>query len=601
MSSGIIKQHYISLVKLLKIYQNQDIGQTHLKATQQFCKALLATAKTNPNLTFAQPQLYKSQLPYITNLAFNTCVNTCLFAARNKIDESVSIQLMSASLSLIASNQTSINEHDLNTDEKIQTAILFKVNNTLTKQLKAFNQYIWADVYSIHSNAHKVSLSALNKFTLLQSLAYLSIRLALICTPNKRIKALKFAQAFKQLCLVCPAHWYQNLSPLLRYPSLSPPGTVIKHHDGSILIILAISEHGLIVKPMMAKTKQDGENEQVEIRTQKGEATFKIIAVKRLTQCYASQAIKDLNKLKYWWNDEFEIYCAETHVEKTQSPKGIQKIVQRVEPFEKKLALQSAPPSLLVIQDQLTNINTDIAVITKAIEKEPAYIQQLQQSASIRNRQKQPVETIQHGLAMLGYERTSSLLLEHSLLLRLNQEYFPLQKQLLIFSGLYASIASEIANKNKSLSAETLSSTAYFVLSRLFTIPQLKTQLKWQTGTSKHFEIASLIQVKGKETLKDGAVVLAKAWQQNSQILDVLKYYDSADLIQNKKIVRQLAYVLGLSLIIAKDIYFQPQEKCNDTQNYIKSALAELGLQAQDLAIIGQHATNNSVTYSAVR
>lgn len=597
MSSGIIKQHYISLVKLLKTYQNQDVSQTHLKGTQQFCKELLVMAKTNPNLTFAQPQLYKSQLPYITNIAFNTCVNTCLFAARNKIDESVSIQLMSASLSLIASNQTAINEHYLNTDNKIKAAGLFKINESLTLQLKTYNQHIWADVYSIHSNAHKVSLDALNKFSLLQSLAYLSIRLALLCTPNKQFKALKFAQAFKQLCITCPSHWYQNLSPLLRYPSLSPPGTIIRHADGSIQIVLAINEQGLVVKPMMTKTNQGSENKSHEPQDTQTQALFKVISVKRLTQCYASQTIKDLNKLKYWWNDEFETYCAETLAKTTKS----QKTVQIIDPFEKKLALQSAPSSLLVIQDQLNNINTDIAVVTKALEKEPSYIQQLQQSASTRNRQKQPVETIQHGLAMLGYERTSYLLLEHSLLQRLNQEYFPLQKQLLIFSGLYASVASEIANKNKSLSAETLSSTAYFVLSRLFTLPQLKTQLKWQTGTNKHFEIASLLQIKGKETLKDGAVLLAKAWQQNSQILDVLNNYESPDFLKNKKVERQLGYVLGLSLIIAKDIYFQPQEKCNDTQNYIKSALAELGLQAQDLAILGQHAISNSVAYSAMK
>jgi hypothetical protein len=92
--------------------------------------------------------------------------------------------------------------------------------------------------------------------------------------------------------------------------------------------------------------------------------------------------------------------------------------------------MHTASASLLVIQDQLNHIKADMAVIVKAVEKEPSYAQQLQASASISNRKKQPVQKIQHALAMLVFERTNSILLQQSLLSRLNQHYdIVMQKQ----------------------------------------------------------------------------------------------------------------------------------------------------------------------------
>ncbi|WP_101197084.1 hypothetical protein [Paraglaciecola sp. MB-3u-78] len=111
MPAEIVKQHYIALAKSLKIYRSAPLDRELLKASHHFYKNLYAAAKAHPNLIFAQPQLYKPQLPFVVNLAFNSAVLTCLLAVRNKLDPSVTIQLMCGSLSIYALEQASIEKH----------------------------------------------------------------------------------------------------------------------------------------------------------------------------------------------------------------------------------------------------------------------------------------------------------------------------------------------------------------------------------------------------------------------------------------------------------------------------------------------------------
>ncbi|MGJ8682625.1 hypothetical protein [Paraglaciecola sp.] len=580
MTSEILKQHCISLVKLLSLYNTQKINKKHLQVTHQFCQSLLTSAKTHPDMVFAQPQLYKSQLPYTVNLALNTCINVCLIGIRNKVDESVCLQIMNASLSLIACNQASINDYQL--PENTKSIKLFKDNSLLETQLDTHNQHIWHSAYLTYKALNERKVACLNQLNKLQRLVYLGYKLAILCTPNKHSKAVKFAHAFKQLCLTSPPSWYETLEPLLQYPSLVPPGTIIKHVDNSMLIIVSINEQGLVVKPMKRPTQNrsiEGEDEDINVG---------LIPLTQVSQFYLPQSINKMSQFNYWWNEDNESYL-------TTNPAA-----KRVLAFEQKLAFQSPPPSLLVIQDQLTNINTDISVITKAIEKEPAYVQQLKQSATIGNRQKQPVETIQHGLAMLGYERTSCLLLEHSLLSRLNQEYFPLQKQFIVFSSIYSTIAAEIANTNKSMTYEIVSSTAYFVLSRLFSLPQLRTKMNWEVDNKRHFEVSNLIKVNGNNTLKSGAIILAQAWQQPANILQALKSYDALDTLHNSNKKHQLSYILGLSLIIAKQVYFQTPTSCPDTLRYKNNALDTLHLSDTQITEITEQALSKTMIYSTL-
>ncbi|MCF2948419.1 hypothetical protein L0668_09900 [Paraglaciecola aquimarina] len=583
MSSEIIKQHYISLVKLLNIYRTKNISKLHLHDTHRFCQTLLTDIKVHPDLVFAQAQLYKAQLPYTTNLAFNACLHVCLLGVRNKVDESVCVQLMCTALSILGSNQSAFSANNSQNNPKDKPQL--KKNSLFANLLKKHNQHIWQATYPSITFLNHQDNESLKQLTKLQSLLVIGYKFSLLCTPNKagkESKTVTFHHAFKQISLLVPAHWYQYLTPLLEYPSLTPPGSFIKHKDNSLRIVVAIDERGLVVKPMQVKPK-------AVTKEAKGSASdIEVISRDKISQCYAAQSINNISKLKYWWDSGFDSYTTENST------------ANHIQPFTKKLALQSPPASLLVIQDQLTNINTDISVITKAIEKEPSYVQQLKQSATIGNRQQQPVESIQHGLAMLGYERTSCLLLEHSLLSRLNQEYFPLQKQLIVFSSFYAAIASELASHCKLMTIELVSSTSYFVLSRLFTLPQLKTQINWQISPKRYFELANLINVKANDTLKNGAIVLAQAWQQNNAIMRALKSYDSVEVLNNQTKNNQLGFMLGLSLIKAQEVYFDIQINCQDTQKYLDSAVNALNITELEMTQITQTAIDKSVIYSPI-
>ena len=563
MPAQIVKQHYIALAKLLKIYRTAPLDRNLLKASHNFCKSLYAAAKTYPDLIFAQPQLYKSQLPFVVNLAFNSAVLTCLVAVRNKYDPSVTIQLMCGSLSIYALEQSSIEKY-YQTDEYDETSVANKIghkNAEFTQLLTTNQQHLWLCNYLLCSHIHLAHYPRTKLTNPITALAYMANKLALLCTPNKHKPTQSFANAIKYLSLTCCSKWYTLLIPLIQYPSISTLGSYIRLRDGSIHIVLSLSIAGLVTKPLPTK------------QSVVGQADIQLTPAAQVTQSYACQQLNNFTRLSQWWGTDLMDWVSR----KTEH--------EPIVAFDSILPMQAAPASLLVIQDQLSHINTDITVIVKAIEKEPTYAHQLQVSASISNRQKQPVQSIQQGLAMLGFERTNSILLQHSLLSRLNQSYFPIQQVLLNFCRIFVSIVAELAAKTKLISPELASTAAYFVVSRLFTLPTIRTMSHWQTSTLPTFKVASLINVKETKSLKNDAFLLANTWQQNKQILEVLQHYDLVMHRQeSKRSARQFCYLLGLSLTLAQEHYFSATTRCKETTSYFKAGLLELGIsQAESM------------------
>lgn len=563
MPAEIVKQHYIALAKLLKIYDTAPLDINLLKATHKFCKNLYEIAKAHPDLIFAQPQLYKPQLPFIVNLAFNSTILTCLFAVRNKFDPSVTIQLMCGSLSIYGLEQSSIEKH-YQTDKDIDKSVTIGQKNTeFTQLLKTKQQHIWLSNYLLCSHIHLTHYPKVSLTNPATALAYMANKLALLCTPNKHGLPISFANAIKHLSVKCCPKWYALIAPLLRYPSVSPIGSYIRLRDGSVHIVLSLSTEGLITQPLPTKKSTRVQSDKTEIQ---------LTPKEQVVQSYPSQPLNSFTRLNQWWGTDF-IACLSSKIHHEQ-----------IAAFDPILPMQAAPASLLVIQDQLNHINTDIAVIVKAIENEPAYAHQLQVSASISNRQKQPVQNIQQGLAMLGFERTNSILLQHSLLSRLNQEYFPLQQKLITFSQFFVFVVAELAVKTKLTSPELASTAAYFTVSRLFTLPAIRTMKHWKTSVHPTFKVASLVNVKATESLKNDAFLLANAWQQNKQILTALQHYDLVSQSNEKtRSPRQLCYLLGLSLTLAQEHYFSETSRDKETNSYFKAGLIELGINQAEL------------------
>jgi hypothetical protein len=565
MPAEIVKQHYIALTKLLKIYRSWPLDKDLLKASHHYCKNLYAAAKAHPDLIFAQPQLYKPQLPFVVNLAFNSAVLTCLLAVRNKFDPSVTIQLMCGSLSIYALEQSSIEKY-YQTDADNGKSVAKNIGHTnskFTQLLKTNQQHIWLSSYLLCSHIHATRYPRTSLTSPTTVLAYMANKLALLCIPNKRKHAISFAHAIKYLSIKCCAKWYAMLIPLLEYPCVLPIGSYIRLQDGSIHIVLSQSIEGLITKHLPTKQSVVVESNKADIR---------LTLAEQVIQHYPCQQLNSFTRLSQWWGADLMDYISSKSSH------------EQIMAFNSVQPMQAAPASLLVIQDQLSHINADMAVIVKAIEKAPSYAYQLQVSASVNNRKKQPVQSIQQALAMLGFERANSILLQQSLLSRLNQHYFPLQQALLTFSHFFALIVDKLAVKTKLVSPELASTTAYFVVSRLFTQPTIRTMNHWEVSTRPTFKVTSLVEMKEAESLKSGAFLLAKAWQQNKQILDSLQHYD---IVMQKQggppSARQFCFLLGLSLSLAQENYFSGTTRCKETTSYFKAGLLELNISQVEL------------------
>jgi hypothetical protein len=102
--------------------------------------------------------------------------------------------------------------------------------------------------------------------------------------------------------------------------------------------------------------------------------------------------------------------------------------------------------------------------------------------------------------------------------------------------------------------------------------------------------VASLVKLKATENIKNDALALANAWQQNKQILDTLQHYDLVMQKQeNKGNLRQLSFLFGLSLTLAKEYYFTKTTRCNETTSYVNEGLIELGMSQAELTDMMTH------------
>jgi hypothetical protein len=577
-SSDIIKQLQVNLGKILRNYLEPNVSSQHIKLTFSWAQTLVKHCQSHPNLLFSQPQLYKTQLSNTNNLVFNACVYTCLVAARNKVDKLVVTQLVCTTLSLLAIEQQNID----NQREPYKTAPNKEMHSKLAALkllLRKYQQPIWDMGCKLYPLTQGKKSAKLHQFNHLQSLIYIGYRLGWLCTYRQTTEHIKFSRAVKQLCLQSPSHWYQVYTPLLEYPRLVPIGSFIKLIDESVHLIVMVTEDGYVIAPI---------KESSDKNTSKAVTKFRHISANKIKQDYASQPLKNLRKLDNWWNQQLDNFVA-----------GIPQL-KSVSAYPTLLPLQTAPSSLLIVQDQLNNINTEISIIVKAIEQDRTYVEKIQHAASAYNRTKQNVTTLQHGLTMLGFERANHVLLQFALLSRLNQEYFPQQKSLIIFSELFAAITAELAIQTQIIAEEQAKTVAYFALSRLFTLPTLRTQVDWPFENQDHFKIENLFTVKGCQSLQDGAVILAKAWQQERSIVSVLTHYaDSKALVNaHSGMVTKVGFLLGLSLIKAKQVHFPKYKPCPTSDTYTQVALRQLTIVETELNQSIQHAVVKFNYYS---
>lgn len=564
MPADLIKQQYGSLTTLLTAYRSEPLSSELIQQTRQFCAELLQLAKSHPDATFAQLQLYKKKLPYVYNLTFNCCLYSALLGARNKINDTTSQQLMCAAITLFAFEQKTIEQYYTgNADE-----LAGKSNQRLCQVLQKTRQETWLGGYQLCTAIHRnlgEQISQLDRLSKDQAILLIAARLALLTTPNTRFKKRNFADALRKTIIASPAPCYPLFAPLLDYPGLVPPGSYVRLPDTHYAVVLAVTGHDLIVCSLGAKN----ENGATQI------SRLELGTIKR---SYTAEGFSRFDKINQWWGKDWAQYQA---APATVTGAGL------CTPFNHSYNISRPPLTLVDIQTQLNEPEQDIKKLAKAIAKEPAFAVHLQNTASQSSREKLPVVAIQHGLMMHGFARSGSIIMQQALLTRLNQHYFPLQHYFINFTQLRGYLAGSLAKECDFGLPEQACTLAYFANSGLFTHPALKTQTRWLRGETRIFDMGQLIVCPHSQQLGLQGVSLAQAWHQPIHEIVALRTYHQMPKPQtNKGDTAKLAALLGMSLLLARQVFFDEPQLCTQGQQYLKEALVLLDLKPEDIELI---------------
>jgi hypothetical protein len=576
----LVKQQYQSLATLLKFYREVPLSAPHIQQTLAFCDALITLSKKHPDAFFAQSQLYKSKLPYVVNLTFNCCILSNLLAVRNKLNDTTNQQLMCASICFFAFEQAKVESFYSAKKGDYQ---LGNVNLRLCKALENSHQDCWLGAYQLCSKIHqnvqrfRSDKRIITKDQIIMSVA---VRLALLSTRNLRFKCLSFANAIKKITLDSPSNWSEVLQPLMEYPSLMPPGSFIKLSDQSYAVVLAIAKYGHFVFPVSAKSQNHIKQAAL------------MLEPKQHKRSLAAQPLTSFTQLDAFWNSSWNAQ---------NDSRNDLMINPLLSPYSPVFRLDNPPATLLAIQKQLNQDEPDIRKLAIAVEKEPLFARHLRKSATQSARQKLQVQDIQHSLMMHGFARSGSILMQQSLLARLNQHYFPLQFQFINFTQLRGQIASTLAKECGLSTPEEACSLAYFANTGLFTLPSLKVLKNWQPKPNRLFDINHLVAVRGGDQLQKHAETLAQAWQQSSTDLLALRNHNNVpEKKSSSRPDEKLAALLGLSLLSTRQLYFAENITCNESQSYIENALRLLNISTQVLTDIQQQSASFCHTYVAI-
>lgn len=566
--SLLLKPVYIKLAQLTARINKQQLDSNTIRELLSLCEDLIALGKSHPNQLFAQLQLNKPSLPYAINLIANHAIFTLLMALRNQWNESAIQQLIACSISELAIVASDIEELSAADAREVKTKYAKKLGKLLLttktlkleiweKSLKGSNQRILQMVKFRRVSEGKCPASFILSF---------SSCIAHLITKGKNKKPVAFGVAFRKISQQSSPRYMAMLEPLVSFPSIYPPGSIVKKSDGSFWLVLSLCQKSVLTKQFDAKSGKCSD-EISELKTTE------------IAQSLSPQQLKHLSKLDDWWDEQWQ----ETLTSNLKSePLKIRATHYR---------LDKPPPTLLAIQSHLHDDNFDVNELSRLIASEPVFAEHVKNTASHSAREELKITDVKHGLMMHGFERTSNLLMQHALIVRLNQHYFPLQGNIVQFSKLTGHIASIIADSSPVFSNEQAGCWASFASSGLFTNIELKSRTKLNFNNKQGMGIGGIFDLTHPELLTKHAVKLSESWQQEKAFILALRNLEIE--IQNKlrnSTAHKITALLGLTFIVAKLIYFaeaSPSSKdtewfnlCQSLLNLKNHSLDELIIQA---------------------
>ncbi|GAA0856871.1 hypothetical protein [Aliiglaciecola litoralis] len=562
MPTQVVVKQFARIAGIIKDVNNHPLNSTQIQPIVKAAELFLNGFNHTPDIFSAQPYLYKSKYSYIDNLTFNSLVFCALLCKQNKVNELCSQQMLSSIISLYAERAALLTQYYQQQGDAVTE---HPYNKALITLLQKVHLDVWYQGYGVFQLLCKEP-SAIKKWpaqlTRVQRMVLCAHWLAVGVTHRTSGKSLSFAACLRQLTQLCPQHWINDLQPLLEYPGLVPPGTVIKYSGGQNAIVLGVTSERLLVNKLSKDKDQPVQFARVYKTTE--------------MQPLGAQVIKGFSQTHNWWSEQWQAEKADC-----------------ISPISESYPLNKPPPVLLEVQTHLNSGEVDIDKLAVQISAEPAFSEYLKRTATFSNRNKIPVQQVKHGLMMHGYLRTNNMLIEQALLLRLNQSYFPLQQDFTQFTRLVAQIAFNLASHGNDITPEQASNLACFACSGLFTQPRLKTRTHWSPAQQNHYDLRSLYDFSHTDSLIEHGLILCKAWQQPGVFITAIQHLSTPpNELKQTQLAKCLTCILGLSILAAKRAFFANLPQCTDSDNYINQALEILAMSPTDY----QHLSEQSLT-----
>ncbi len=571
MPANAVAQLFSQLEGVLLDSAQGKLSSSLVKRTVSLADQFIATFKQYPDVMMAQPLLYKQAYSFELNLLFNGCVYLAMLCESNKVNATTTGQMICSLISLHSERIDDLKQFYLTGEAPLPK----KRNNRLIEVLTASQQQVWLRGYQLFDKLGNDKSGFQSQWPLglskVQKIVMLSHLLAVHMTPNRKTAPAPFSQIFRQLVQSLPSDWLNEVKGLLDYPGLICPGTLVKSGSKSLLV-LSVSRDKALVREV-----QSGDQANTPVTR---------IYLRNIDKLYAPQKIKGFSQIEQWWDGNWQAECLAEPV---------------CAPTQSLYKLDQPPSTLLEVQKHLSSQDIDIDKLANMISEEPAFAEFITLTASHSNRNKLPVQQVKHGLMMHGYERTSSMLIQQALLLRLNQSYFPLQQEFIQFTRLRAKISELLSAFATTVTVEQAATLTCFACSGLFTQPGPKGRRHWQLKQTNQQDIRSLFLFANADNLHHHSMTLAKAWQQSKYMINGLQFHFLfPEAMATKKSSKELAIILGLSLIRARQVYFNEPILCEETRTYLNQGLAYLKISASDFNALGEQALTLSHCYCAL-
>ena len=545
-----LNQLYEKLTTCIQSFHQSQLTIKHLKYVDEIARESLPLVRSNPDAFFAQLQLPKKHLTYRANLTFNCLCLVMLLSKLHRWNESSLHQLICAAITSFVHQQVLLEKSYL-TKEVPSFSRLNQGSARLIKLTELAKQHIWHNGSKNEQAVHGLNgiklIKTLDKIPFERQILFISRWLSIQITPSKRLPHRPLSQIIQSLATIIPTNCYGLISPFMQYPSLCPPGSIIKTNKGMLYWVLSISKDSLTVRAYDRATGQCATD-------------IEQLLPHDVIKAYPSKVIHDMNIIDSLWNEDWEEAYSDSS------------LVNQLMPVNYRV--DKPPALLLAIQDQLNKAEVDIDRVCGFIAKEPAFCQYLQLTASKNSRQQLPVDNVKHAIMIHGLGRAQSILTQQALTLRLTQNTFPLLPIISQFTALARAFSEHIADNVPLFLPEEASTFISFVCASLYTDVRFKRMVFEQKTPNK--TLRALVTPSQNPSFLEHAKKLSHTWQQDKMSLKTINHLQNTSTKSKApKQVKTLAAITQLSLAMTR---LHLLSRTEDDINISNQAKTSLGL-----------------------